>query len=93
MQTASKIFERQMLKQIFDYINQYLSPLVYEYRKGFSTQTTFLYLIEKWRFMLDKNGHAGASDVSRPEVMGGGGRGWCRTTACLPTMVALNQLQ
>ena len=47
-----------MQKQIIDYMNQYLSPLLCGYRKGFSTQTALPYLIEKWKFMLDKKGYA-----------------------------------
>ena len=30
------------------------------YRKGFSTQTTLLYLIKKWKFVLDKKRYVGA---------------------------------
>ena len=42
--------------QIIDYINHYLSPLLCGYRKGFGTQSAWFYLIEKWKFMLDKKG-------------------------------------
>ena len=49
-----------MQKQIIDYIIQYLFLLLYGYRKSFSTQTALLYLIEKWKFMLDKKGYADA---------------------------------
>ena len=48
-----------MQKQIIDYINQCLSPFLCEYRKGFSTHMALLYLIEKWKFRLDKKGYAG----------------------------------
>ena len=50
--TVFKIFERLIQKQIIGYINQYLSPLLFGYRRNFSKQTTLLYLIEKWKFML-----------------------------------------
>ena len=43
-----------MQKQIIDYINQYLLPCFLDTAKGFSTQTTLLYFIEKWNFILDK---------------------------------------
>lgn len=43
-----------MQKQIINYINQYHSSLLCEYREGFSTQMALLYLIEKWNFLLDK---------------------------------------
>ena len=47
LRTVLKIFERLLQKQIIDYINQYLSPLLCGYRKGFSTQTALLHFIEK----------------------------------------------
>ena len=48
-----------MQKQIIDYINQYLFPLLCGYRKDFSTQTALFYFIKKWTFMLDKKGYVG----------------------------------
>ena len=58
--TVSKIFEQLMQKQISEYINQFLSPFLCDYRKGFSTQTALVWLIKKWKHQLDKNGFAGA---------------------------------
>ena len=50
----SKFFERQAKqKQINFYIDQFLSPYMCSYRKGFSTQHTFLSLIEKWEKVLE----------------------------------------
>ena len=46
--------------QISEYINHFLSPFLFGYRKGFDTQTTLVWLIEKWKHQLDKNGFAGA---------------------------------
>ena len=54
--TVSKIFERLMQKQISEYINQFLSAFLCGYRKGCSTQTALVWLIEKWKHQLDKNG-------------------------------------
>ena len=45
-----------MQKQISDQINQFLSTFFCGYRKGFSTQTALVSLIEKWKNQLDKNG-------------------------------------
>ena len=42
----SNIFERIMLNQVTDYMNEYLSPHLCSYRKGFSTQTALSSLIE-----------------------------------------------
>ena len=58
--TVSKIFERIMLNQITTYINEYLSPFLCGYRKGFSTQTALSFLIEKWKKILDNKGYGAA---------------------------------
>ena len=57
---VSKGFQRIMHKQISEYINQFLSRYLCDYRKGFSTQQAHVSLIEKWKATLDKNGYAGA---------------------------------
>ena len=53
--TVSTIFERLMLKQISEYTSQFLSPFLYGYRKGCSTQTILVWLIEKWKHQVKKN--------------------------------------
>ena len=53
---VSKIFERVTQKQINEYISQFLSLFLCGYRKGFSTQTSLVWLIEKWKYQLDKDG-------------------------------------
>ena len=55
-----RICERVMHKQISEYINQFLSPYLWGYREGFSTQQALVSLIEKWKAILNKNGYAGA---------------------------------
>lgn len=44
--TVSKIFERLMQKQILTYIDEFLSPHLCGYRKGYSTQTALISLLE-----------------------------------------------
>ena len=56
----SKVFERIMLNQITAYMNEYLSPHLCGYRKGFSTQTVLFSLIEKWKQILDDKGYGAA---------------------------------
>ena len=56
---VSKIFERIMHKQITVYIEKYLSPFLYGFRKGFNTQHALMALIEKWKQSLDEKGYAG----------------------------------
>ena len=60
LHTVSNIFERLTQRQISEYINQFLSPFPCGYRKGFSTKTSLICLIEKWKHRLDKNGFTGA---------------------------------
>ena len=52
--------ERIMQKQIISYIDEYLSPFLCGYRKGYSTQYALLGLIEKWKKMIDNQGYSGA---------------------------------
>ena len=47
-----------MQKQIIDFVNQYLSFLLCECRKAFSTQTALLYLTKKWNFVLKNKRYA-----------------------------------
>ena len=58
--TVSKIFERIMQKQINAYIDKYLSDNLCGYRKGYSTQSALILLIERWKKKLDEKGYAGA---------------------------------
>ena len=46
---VSKVFGRIMQKQIVSYIDEYLSPFLCGYRKGYSTHYALLGLIEKWK--------------------------------------------
>ena len=64
---TSKVFERIMLNQITAYMDEYLSPHLCGYRKGFSTQTALSSLIEKWKQILDDKcyGAAVLMDLSK----------------------------
>ena len=57
---TSKIFERILQKQLTVHVENFLSPFLCGYRKGFSTQQALLSLIEKWKNSLDKKGFGGA---------------------------------
>ena len=57
---VSKILERLLYKQMSSHIEEYLSPYLCGYRKGFSTQQAFLPLLERWKNVLDKKGYGGA---------------------------------
>ena len=58
--SVSKIFERIIQKQFTNYVDEFLSPYLCGYRKGFNTQYALLSLIEKWKKELDNKGYAGA---------------------------------
>ena len=60
MPSVSKIFERIIQNQFSSYIDEFLSPYLCGYRKGFNTQYALLSLIEKWKKTLDDNGYTGA---------------------------------
>ena len=55
----SKLFEKIMDKQIDEYIDQYLSKFLCGYRKGYNPQITMVHMVEKWKMIRDKGGHAG----------------------------------
>ena len=63
----SKLFEKNMYSQIFSYIETFLSPHLFGYRKGHSTQHCLLTMIEMWRKALDEEKVAGAilTDLSK----------------------------
>ena len=56
----SKIFGRNMFDQIEIYIDKYLSPYLFGFRKGYSTQQCLMVMLDKWHKALDKGKIAGA---------------------------------
>ena len=56
---VSKIFEKVMQSQISVYVEDFLSPFLCGYRKGFSAQHALLSMLEKWRKSVDKGGYGG----------------------------------
>ena len=63
----SKVFERSMYDQIETYIDKYLSPFLFGFRKGFSTQQCLVVMLENWHNAMDKGKLAGAllTDLSK----------------------------
>ena len=59
LSSISKIFERIIQKQIYNFVNEFLSPFLCGYRKGFSPQYALLAMIENWKKSLDAGGFAG----------------------------------
>ena len=64
---VSKLFERNMYNQIISYINKFLSPYLFGYRKGHSTEQCLTVMLEVWEKALDGKGKAGAilTDLSK----------------------------
>ena len=50
---VSKVFERIVCKQILEYMNDKLSPLLCGFRKGYNTQHPLIRLVENFRSSLD----------------------------------------
>ena len=63
----SKIFERDMYNQILVYMDKYLSPYLFGYRKGHSTEQCLTVMLELWKKALDSKETAGAilTDLSK----------------------------
>ena len=64
---VSKLFERDMYDQILSYIKKYLSPYLFGYRKGYSTEQCLTVMLEVWKKALEGKGTAVAilTDLSK----------------------------
>ena len=64
---VSKLLERDMYKQINSYIEKYLSPYLFGFRKGHSTEQCLIVMLEQWKKALDKKKYVGAisTDLSK----------------------------
>ena len=64
---VSKVFERNMLNEISLYFDKYLSPYLFGYRKGHSTEQCLVLMFELWRKSLDNKKSAGGvlTDLSK----------------------------
>ena len=56
---VSKIYERDIFDQISVYIDKYLSPFLYGFRKGYSTQHCLTVMLDKWNKAIDNGKLAG----------------------------------
>ena len=64
---VSKIFERNMSDDILSYVDKFLSPYLFGYRKNHSTEQCLTVMLEKWKKALDSKFAAGAilTDLSK----------------------------
>ena len=63
----SKIFEKVMYKQLYDYIEKFLNQLLCGLRKAHSRQHALFRLIQSWQKELDESGFVGTAlmDLSK----------------------------
>ena len=52
----SKLYERNIYVQILHYIEKYLSPYLFGFRKGYSTEQCLNVMLETWKKAFDKKG-------------------------------------
>ena len=57
--TVSKVFERVIFDQINKFMEDKFSSLLCGFRKGFSTQTALIKLLQRWQKCLDNKGIVG----------------------------------
>ena len=64
---VSKLFERDLYNQILSYIDDFLSPYLFGYRNGYSTEQCLTAMLEQWKKTHDDRGTAGAilTDLSK----------------------------
>ena len=67
LSNISKIYEKLMFKQLYEYFEKFLLPSQCGFRKGFSVQHCLIIMIEKFKQMLDKGNQFGAlfTDLSK----------------------------
>ena len=65
--TISKLYEGEIYDQILNYIEKYLSPYLFGFRKGHSTEQYLNVMLERWKKALDQKKYAGAilTDLSK----------------------------
>ena len=63
----SKLYEREIYNQILTYVEKYLSPYLFGFRKGHSTEQCLHIMLERWKKALDQKRHVGAAltDLSK----------------------------
>ena len=64
---VSKVFERTMYNEINQYINNFLSPYLFGFRKGHNTEQCLVAMFELWRKAIDNKKVAGGvlTDLSK----------------------------
>ena len=53
----SKVFEKEMYRQIYDFVEKLLSPYVFGYRTGHNSEQSLMVMIKMWRKALQSSPH------------------------------------
>ena len=63
----SKVFKKTMYKQIINYVEKFLSPYIFGYRKVHNAEQCLLKMLEIWKKAADEKRFAGAilTDLSK----------------------------
>ena len=68
--TLDKVFEKCLVRQVFDYFSSILSPFLSAYGRRYSCQAVLLRLIEDWRNALDNKCVVGAVSMHLSKAFG-----------------------
>ena len=65
--SVSKVYERTMHEEIFSFVDKFLSPFLFGFRKGHNTQQCLIVMLEQWKRAIDQGKFAGAllTDLSK----------------------------
>ena len=65
--SVSKVYERTMHVEFFSFVNKFLSPFLFGFRKGYNTQQCLIVMLERWKKAIDQGKLAGAllTDLSK----------------------------
>ena len=66
----SKLFQRLIYNQLYDYMRQFFSPLFGRFRQGYSTQHILLNFLQRCKSSIDNKGLAGALFMDLSKAFG-----------------------
>ena len=64
----SKVFEKIIYDQLYEYLENFLTELLCGFRKAHSTQHGLFRLIQKWQEELDSGGYVGTVLMDLPKA-------------------------
>ena len=64
----SKVFEKVIYDQLYEYLKNFLSELLCGFRKAHSTELALFRLLQKWQGELDSGGYVGTILMDLPKA-------------------------